>query len=157
MTLYLPLSQALDKMWSRAPLCEPASRSNVEDPSSRRPTRSSLHCWMTVKPKGEAIGWSRNICVFSVPVPQVKDTVSQCLIAECKMKWVGGCSVGNWVSLPGQYYALIAGNVLSIAQRGSYEHFSWFCCFAFGIPDGRCPQKLSAEMTPPDSDRVSRV
>lgn len=66
------------------------------------------------------------------------------------MKWVGGCSVGNEVSLPGQYYALIAGNVLPIAQRGSDEHLSRFYCLAFGIADGRYPQKLSTQMTPPD-------
>lgn len=62
-------------MWSRAPPWEPASRSREEAPGSPRPTRSSLHCWMMVKPEGEATGWSRSISVSPPACSPVKDTV----------------------------------------------------------------------------------
>lgn len=137
MTLCLPLSQALDRMWSQAPPWEAASRSSEEDPGSPRPTRSSPPCWMMLKPEGEATGWSRSISVSSLPVLQLK---IQYPVLNCtlQMKRVGGCSVGGWVSFPGQFWALVAGNDLSIAQRGFWECFPWFCCFAFGIAVVRC-------------------
>lgn len=143
-TLCLPLSQALDRMWSRAPPWEAASRSREEAPGSPRPTRSSPHCWMRVKPGGEATGWSRSISMSSLPVLQLK---IQYPVLNCtlQMEWGGRCSVGGWVSFLGQHWALIAGNVLSIAQRQFWEGFPWFSCSAFGISAlrslRRCPQK----------------
>lgn len=77
------------------------------------------------------------------------------LNCRVQMKWVGSSSIGNWVCLPGQCYALIAGSILPIAWRGSYGRFSWFCYFAFGIPDVMYPWKLFIAVTPPEY--VSRI